>query len=116
VYDPAYPDAQRLRARWRLEVGNRAALEEGLNLIDRRLFPISLHPDDAILRARLSIKLGNGAAALSALNQAMDWSTRSAVPRTALKMREVLPLVPPTPEHAAFRRIIEQRAGYQQAR
>jgi spermidine synthase len=116
VYDPAYPDAQRLRARWRLEVGDRAALEESLNLIDRRLFPISLNPEDAILRARVSIKLGNGPAALSALNQAMDWSTRSAVPRTALKMREVLPLVPPTPEHAAFRRIIEQRAGYQQTR
>ena len=116
VHDPAYPDAQRLRARWRLEVGDRALLEEGVGLIDRRLMPISINPDDAILRARMSAKLGNGAAALSSLNQATDWTTRSAAARTAAGVREVLPLVPPTPEHAAFRNIIEHRVGYTQKR
>ncbi len=116
VRNAAYPDAQRLRARWRLELGDRALLEEGLDLIDRRLLPISISPDDAILRARLSTKLGNGAAALAALNQATEWTLRSAQPRTAARVREVLPLVPPTPEHAALRRVIEYRVGYTQAR
>jgi hypothetical protein len=112
AHDPAYPDAQRLRARWRLEAGDRALLEEGLALIDRRLLPLSIFPDDAILRARLSVKLGNGPAALSALNSAMDWTQRSAGARTAAGVRDVLRVVPPTPEHAAFRRIIERRSGY----
>jgi len=112
AHDPAYPDAQRLRARWRLEAGDRALLEEGITLIDRRLMPLSILPDDAILRARLSVKLGNAPAALSALNSAMDWTQRSAGARTAAGVRDVLRTVPPTPEHAAFRRIIERRSGY----
>jgi spermidine synthase len=115
VQDPAYPDAQRLRARWRLETGDRALLEEGVSVIDLRLLPMSLSPDDVILRARFSAKLGNAAAALSALSHATEWTTRSAGARTAARVREVLPLIPPAPEVARFRSILERRVGYQQA-
>jgi predicted membrane-bound spermidine synthase len=115
VQDPAYPDAQRLRARWRLEIGDRATLEEGVALIDRRLLPMSNSPDDAILRARLSAKLGNAGGALGVLSHAMEWTTRSAGARTAARIREVLALVPPAPELAAFRTQIERRVGYQKA-
>jgi spermidine synthase len=115
VRDPAYPDAQRLRARWRLEVGDRAQLEEGVALIDRRIFPMSINPDDAILRARLSTKLGNIPGALNALSHATEWTSRSGGARTAARVREVLPLIPQVPELARFRTVIERRVGYQQA-
>ena len=115
VQDPAYPDAQRLRARWRLEIGDRAQLEEGVALIDMRLFPMSINPDDAILRARLSAKVGNAGGALGSLSHATEWTTRSAAQRTAARVREVLPLVPPAPELTRFRTMIERRVGYQPA-
>ena len=113
VQDPAYPDAQRLRARWRLEIGDRAQLEEGVALIDMRLFPMSINPDDAILRARLSAKAGNAAGALGSLSHATEWTMRSVAQRTAARVREVLPLVPPAPELTRFRTMIERRVGYQ---
>ena len=113
VQDPAYPDAQRLRARWRYEIGDRAELVEGVRVIDLRLFPMSLNPDDALLRARLSIKLGNVAGAISSLSQAAEWTPRSAGARVAARIRELLPLIPNTPEHARFRLMVERRVGYQ---
>jgi hypothetical protein len=116
VRDPAYPDAQRLRARWRLEVGDRPLLEEAVALIDLRLLPMSLNPDDAIFRARLSVKLGNAAAALGSLSQATEWTTRSGGARTAAVVREILASVPPAPEVARFRSLLERRVGYQPAK
>lgn len=116
VQDPVYPDAQRLRARWRLEIGDRAQLEEGVAVIDLRLLSVAHSPDDAILRARLAAKLGNAAGALGSLSHATEWTTRSAAARIAAQVREVLALVPPAPEHARFRSVLERRVGYQQAR
>ena len=85
VTDPAYPDAQRLRARWRLEVGDRRLLEEGVDMIDRRLFPMSISPDDAILRARLSAKLGNarGGAQRALARDGVDHAQRRGAHRGA---------------------------------
>ena len=114
VHDPAYPDAQRLRARWRLEVGDRPLLDEALAVIDRRLFPMSINPEDALLRARISVKQGNAAGALGSLSHATEWTARSAGARTAARVREILPTVPQAPDVASFRRMLERRVGYQQ--
>jgi spermidine synthase len=113
VHDAAYPDAQRLRARWRLEAGDRALFAEAVRIIDRRLLPISLQPDDMILRARLSAKLGNATAALSSLSQATEWTPRAALPRTAGLVREVLPSIPYDPDMARYRALLERRVGLQ---
>jgi spermidine synthase len=61
VTDPLYPDAVRLRARWRVEIGDAGRRAEAVRLIDG-VAAAGVDPSDAALRARASRRQDGGAA------------------------------------------------------
>ncbi len=69
--DPAFADALRLRAQWRVESGDPARAREALELLDRAL-AMENDARDLVMRARAAHTAGYPRAAISSLAEATD--------------------------------------------
>ncbi|MEM8998152.1 MAG: fused MFS/spermidine synthase, partial [Acidobacteriota bacterium] len=95
-----YPEASRLRARWRLWTRQPARLEEAQDLVLPLLAP-DPRPEDLLLRARIGLAAGEPGVALAAIGEALAARHR---PQTARQARALLSSVEPTTEwHEAWR-------------
>ena len=91
---PAYPDATRLRTRWRLADGTPALAREAVDLLDA-LISLGSRADDLRLRARAAAQAGDWGATVASLFELASRPPASL--KTAL-LRDALALVGALPE------------------
>ena len=91
---PAYPDATRLRTRWRLANGTPALAREAVDLLDA-LISLGSRADDLRLRARAAAQAGDWGATVASL---FELASRPSASLKAPLLRDALALVGALPE------------------
>lgn len=108
--DPAYGDALRLRAAWRIAMGGREEGVAALALLDL-LLPTSVDPTDYLRRARAALVAGDSATAIESLGQALDSTTPGRLRSVAEDVASLLRTIGPSAPDDGLRAAVEKRVG-----